>query len=1036
MAEELDLPDEVFGFGNWLLWRLATRATALIDGLYATGPARPSRRYGMAEGHPVPTPSLVAWLLTAAESGTPLERLAQRDPRLDERQKVLRTLVSRAIGGEPHLFKDGWLRDLAMTCGLSEQNVQFLMRNRDDEGFVVEPEALRTAIARTLRAQPAAADRALSVSVDQVVTGEIPREPPAFVTRGMMNRLADAAGRGRVAVVCAVTGLRGVGKTQLAAAYARARVGAGCGLVGWVNAETPDTLMAGLARIADRMGVADPEGDSLESARRLREHLQTRTGEGLLIFDNATNAEELRPFLPATGGTQIVITSTDQAFTELGEAVDVAGFSRGESLGYLQARTGLADEAGAVAVAHQLGDLPLGLAQAAATIRRQHLSYSSYLERLRRAPVQVLLGRIPGGDYPRPAAAALLLSIEATETSDPTGLTGVLLRAVAALSPDGISRSLLDGLASDQPGGGEEELDGAVERCVAGSLLSWSVTGDAVIMHRLLARVLRERDQADGRWAETVQTVLDLLEPQLFPADQAWARREEGAHLAAQAEALWEASASAAHGRPELPVRQLQLRSWGVAQLVAADDLSRAIDLGTRVLADCQVVLGPTGQDTLTAQDHLAEAYASAGRLQEAIPLHETAMADRQRVLGASHPDTLTSQNHLAHAYRDAGRLEQAISLYEQTAADRKRVLGSDHPDTLTSRNDLAHAYESAGRLEQAITLYEQTAADRERLLGADHPDTLTSRDHLAGAHESAGQLGEAIPLYERTLADRERVLGSDHPDVLETRTNLAYTYQSAGRLEQAIQLFERALADHERVLGGDHPGTLITRNNLAVAYRTAGRLEHAIQMFEQTLADYQRIMGADDLNTLIALGNLGDTYQIAGRLEEAMPLLEKTLADRERVLGNDHPHTLTARSRLAGAYASAGRLDQAIEVQETALADRERVLGADHPQTFFSQDQLARIYALADRADEAIALFEKTLADRQRVLGADNPETFTSRDHLADAYRSVGRLDLAIPLFEGTLADRERILGADHPDTAASRVHLERARQGSQEPA
>ena len=101
MAEELELPDEVYGFGSWLLWVLATRATAVVDRAFAAGPARPSRHYGMVDGHPVPTPSVVAWLLTAAESGVPLDQLMVRDARLDERQRVLRTVVSRAIGGEP-----------------------------------------------------------------------------------------------------------------------------------------------------------------------------------------------------------------------------------------------------------------------------------------------------------------------------------------------------------------------------------------------------------------------------------------------------------------------------------------------------------------------------------------------------------------------------------------------------------------------------------------------------------------------------------------------------------------------------------------------------------------------------------------------------------------------------------------------------------------------------------------------------------------------------------------------------------------------
>ena len=56
MGENLNLPDEVYGFGSWLLWVLATRATAVVDRAFAAGPARPSRHYGMVDGHPVPTP--------------------------------------------------------------------------------------------------------------------------------------------------------------------------------------------------------------------------------------------------------------------------------------------------------------------------------------------------------------------------------------------------------------------------------------------------------------------------------------------------------------------------------------------------------------------------------------------------------------------------------------------------------------------------------------------------------------------------------------------------------------------------------------------------------------------------------------------------------------------------------------------------------------------------------------------------------------------------------------------------------------------
>ncbi|MGH3572455.1 MAG: FxSxx-COOH system tetratricopeptide repeat protein [Pseudonocardiaceae bacterium] len=723
----------------------------------------------------------------------------------------------------------------------------------------------------------------------QLVLGELPGAPPSCQQRPELAQLTEVFTAGhRVAVVCAVTGARGVGKTQLAADYARRRAAEGCPLVAWVSAGTGGGCVGGLAEVARAVGVADSEGDSTASAVNLRAHLQTRDEPALLVIDNAADVEELAPLLPVVGPTQVIITSTDQVFRQLGAAIEVSVFDRDQSLTYLHARTGLEDREGADRVAEELGDLPLALAQAATVIQLHQLGYPDYLTRLRGLPVTDVLIRQRGDAYPKGAAEAILLSVRAVEDTDESGLTRRLLTVIAVLSPTGVHRAVL--LEILKLGGGDTaypvtrawrslrrvvsaratrasgtipgvaSVDEALSLLVGLSLLGWGQSGTSVILHRLIGRVIRDRLQTAGALATTISDVVQALRLLQIPEEQAWARREFGAELVGHAVAVWDIALAHTGGdrlTPQQVAPCADMVNWAVRLLTVTADLSRATRIGAQVLGDCVRVLGPDHPDTLTSRNNLASAYQSAGRLEQAIPLFEATLTERERVLGPDHPHTLGSRNNLAGAYESAGRLEQAIPLYEATLTDIERVLGPDHPDALTSRNNLAYAYQAAGRLEQAIPLHEATLTDTERVLGPDHPNALTSRNNLALAYKSAGRLEQAIPLYEATLTDIERVLGPDHPNTLNSRNNLASAYQAVGRLEQAIPLLEATLTERERVLGPDHPNTLTSRNNLAGAYESAGRLEQAIPLYEATLTDTERVLGPDHPTTRTVRDNL-----------------------------------------------------------------------------------------------------------------------------------------------------------------------------------
>ena len=735
-----------------------------------------------------------------------------------------------------------------------------------------------------------------------------------FVKRQEQDELFDAVfARSEPRTV--LTGMRGSGKTQLAAAVAARCEEEGWPLVAWIHAASRKEIIAGLYEVALRIGINAPNSIPLEViVQRLLDQLRSANGSNsLFVFDNVENPGDLRDLIPEGTGVRALITTTRHLdWDGLGWLrCTVGAFDREQSISLLCEHTGDTHREVADRIADALGDVPVAIAQAVATAQQGGYALSGYLDRLSNHPLDSSISRLEGDDYPNAVGIALLMAYEQvleqlrTKPPQQERIAVSLLDALSLLAASGVPTHWLLRLDDDS-----DAVRDTLSFLKGAAIFQESSDGDKTIIHRLQGHVYREtylNDQKKlGEARTSATTVLSGIDvDRLENVEQ---RRQETHHLIEQL--LSVTSQNYSHSLFSEPQVSSKL----------ADTLEYATSLGMSQLALCLTesvtqtcdALGPHDPDTLASRNNLAGAYRASGRLDKAIALYEQTLEDSIRILGPDHPSTLTSRLNLAGAYRAAGRLDEAIPLYEQVFTGRSRVLGPDHRSTLISRDELASAYREAGRFDEAITLKKQILADAMRIMGPDSPGALAARLSLAATFWDAGRLDEAIPLFEQNLKDRTRILGLDHPETLASRGTLAGIYRDAGRLDEAISLFEQNLDDVARTLGLDHPETLASRHSLAGVYRDAGRLDEAMPLFEQNLTDFVRILGPDRPDTFTSRSTLAGAYQAAGRLDEAIPLFEQNLEDRTRTLGPAHPVTLTSRGNLANAYLAAGRSEEA----------------------------------------------------------------------------------------------------------------------------
>ncbi|WP_435228205.1 tetratricopeptide repeat protein [Streptomyces sp. Tue6028] len=923
--------------------------------------------------------------------------------------------------------------------------------------------------------------------------GVIPPRAGCFQTRAEVVRLREALTGGRAAVLVGqdvvrgqvLAGMGGVGKTQLAADYARTAWQAEeLDVLVWITAGNAIAVTSGYAQAAVDLLGADPS-DRETAARAFLAWLEPKanaaTCRWLIVLDDVTDPADLNGLWPPAGANgRTLVTTRRQDAALAGHLIKVGLFTENESLAYLTATLGARDRheptKQLTSLAQDLGHLPLALSQAAAYLIDAGISATDYQELL--ANRTILLADtapdvLPDGQT-QTAAAAWSLSVDRANILRPAGLARPMLQLAAFLSPNGIPETVLTSTpalahltqhrteaqyGTSAPATVAEAV-GALRALARLSLINHNpaTPHQAVRVHQLIQRATRDtltpdrRDELARTTASALTTTWPDIERDIGLAQAL--RSNATALIHAAGDALYKPSthavlyragrslgdagqgaAAAAHFHRLAKTNSHRLGRDHLDTLIArhnlawwqgeAGDAAGALAAYEKLLPDLVRVQGEHHPHTLAIRDNIAYWRGEAGDATGALAAFEQLLPDRVRVLGEDHPDTLATRHNLARWRGEAGDAAGALAAYEQLLPDRVRVLGEDHPDTLTTRHNLARWRGEAGDATGALAAYEQLLADRVRVQGEDHRDTLAILDNIARWRGEAGDATGALAAYEQLLPDRVRVQGEDHPQTLTTRHNIAYWRGENGDAAGAVAAFEQLLTDRVRVLGEDHPQTLTTRHNIAQWRGEAGDATGALAAFEQLLADRVRVLGEDHPHTLATLDNIAQWRGEAGDATGALAAYEQLLPDRVRVLEEDHPHTLTTRHNIARWRGEAGDATGALAAFEQLLPDFVRVLGEDHPHTLAALHNIAYWRGEAGDAAGAVAAFEQLLADRVRVQGEDHPHSLATLDNLARWRGKAGDATGALAAYEQLLPDRVRVQGEDHPHTLITRHNI-----------
>ena len=803
----------------------------------------------------------------------------------------------------------------------------------------------------------------------------------------------------------AVQGLGGMGKTELALAYAHAFAWDYPGGRWQVPVEHTADLRLALIRLSEPMRFIYTEAEAKDpdlAFARVRHEL-ARRGRCLLLLDNVSDQRLLEPAfldaLPRGGPVDLIATTRlppaqipgsaqNLAFVSVDELPEADAFALMQSHQPQRRFASVQEAVAAREIVRQLDRFTLAVETAAIFLGR-HPAPDACRNFLRRLQTDLL--RESEAAAADPAVAVrhrerLLEKTLAITLETVTPAAAQLLSLACLLPADHVASSWLATLS----GLPRNVLRKAIE--LLSGLRLFQATGSVDVAGP--ARTFRMHRLVQG-----------LLAARLAPAirEASWAALDEliGDRVAdLEQTTAWEAvrweleplEGLAARWADEGQTHAAWLLGKAGALWLQVAEFARAEPLLRRALEVDEAVHGPSHPDVASGLNNLAQLLKNKNRLAEAEPMMRRSLELDEVAFGADSPEAAVGQLNLGSLLHAVNRLPEAERHLRRALEIEEQHFGADSVETIQSLNNLGTLLKETHRFAEAEALFRRALGILEVHGGGGHRYYAGQLNNLAIVLYRTNRLAEAEDCYRRALALSETRFGLDHPEVAARLSNLGQLLQSTDRFEEAEKVMRRALAIVRKFHGDAHPAVATRLNNLAQLLEETGETEKAEPLLQEALEIDKAGLGPDHPSVAVRLNNLARLLHDSGRFSDAEQLFRRALKINETSFGPHDPNVARDLHNLGRLLLDTGRVGEAEAALRQALAIDEAVFGPDHPEIAVDLSGLGELLRRTGRLAEAERPFRRALEIQVKSRGESHTSVAAAASNLGLLCQDTGR--------------------------------------------